>query len=118
MNDVMVLPPDCKPYECTTVLAKLSKEVGLSIKESKNEEGTRVNFTGVELDTQQDGHPTPNKKATESLRHHTQHYGEDLNIPPSASQDSGVSCLHFNCGPIRPYLPSTTLQYAAILSSG
>jgi len=58
----MVLPTHSKLDEYTTVFAKLSKEVGLSIKEAKNEEGTAVNFAGVELDTWQMVIRLPTKK--------------------------------------------------------
>jgi len=48
---LIVLPPPSEPIKYTTVFARLCEEVGLRIKESKNEEGTRVSFAGIELDT-------------------------------------------------------------------
>ena len=48
---LIVIPPDSNPTNYTRVFAKLCTELGLSIKESKNKEGTTVDFAGVELDT-------------------------------------------------------------------
>lgn len=48
---LIVIPPDSNPTNYTRVFAKLCTELGLSIKESKNKEGTMVDFAGVELDT-------------------------------------------------------------------
>jgi len=50
---LIVLPPHSEPIKYPTVFARLCEEVGLRIKESKNEEGTRVSFASIELDTRQ-----------------------------------------------------------------
>jgi len=51
LNDFfMVLPPQASTVQSTTVFTNLCLEVGLSIKESKNEEGTVASFAGVEFD--------------------------------------------------------------------
>lgn len=47
----LVLPPRGRPKAYTTTFANLGIVVGVSIKESKSEEGTRASFTGIELDT-------------------------------------------------------------------
>jgi len=59
---LIVLPPHSKPIKYTTVFARLCEEVGLSIKESKKEEGTTVSFAGIELDTQEMAIRLPTKK--------------------------------------------------------
>ena len=43
------------------MFARLCEEVGLRIKESKNEEGTKVSFADIELDTRQRAIRLPNK---------------------------------------------------------
>jgi len=48
---LMILPPNSQLERYTTIFTRLCYEVGLSIKESKNEEGTVVSFAGIELDT-------------------------------------------------------------------
>ena len=48
---LIVLPPDSNPDACSTTFRVLSTEVGLSIKETKNEQGTVVSFAGIELDS-------------------------------------------------------------------
>jgi len=52
------LPTECPHYTTTdlniyiTRFSELCQEVGLSIKESKNEEGTIASFGGIEIDTE------------------------------------------------------------------
>jgi len=48
---LMVLPPQASTAQYTTVFTNLCLEVGLSIKESKNDEGTVASFAAVEFDT-------------------------------------------------------------------
>jgi len=49
-NYLMVLQPQASTAQYTTVFTNRCLEVGLSIKESKNEEGTVASFAGVEFD--------------------------------------------------------------------
>jgi len=52
LNDfLIVLPQGASSQICTEVFSNLCHEVGLSIKVSKNEEGTVVSFAGIEFDT-------------------------------------------------------------------
>jgi len=48
---LMILLPNSQLKRYTTIFTRLSYEVGLTIIESKNEEGTVVSFAGIELDT-------------------------------------------------------------------
>ena len=50
---LMVLPPESSTALYTTVFTNLCHEVGLSIKDSKNEQGMVASFAGVEFDTSQ-----------------------------------------------------------------
>lgn len=59
---LIVLTPCSKPLKYTTVFIKLCEEVGLSIKEAKNEKGAIVSFAGNELDTRQMVIRLPTKK--------------------------------------------------------
>ena len=49
----MILPPGAKLERYTAIFESLCEEVGLSIKEAKNEEGTMASFAGIELDTRE-----------------------------------------------------------------
>ena len=49
---LLILPPLKEPASYRMRFAELYNELGLLIKESKNEEGTRVSFGGVEIDTE------------------------------------------------------------------
>jgi len=53
-NFLIILPPatttDLNIY--STTFGELCQEVGLCIKESKNEEGTIASFGGIEMDTE------------------------------------------------------------------
>ena len=63
LDDFLIaLPPHSEPSTYTTVFARLCEEVGLRIKESKNEEGTGVSFAGIDLDTRQMAIRLPNKR--------------------------------------------------------
>ena len=46
-----IIPPNGNPGYYGRRFAELWREVGLSVKESKSEEGTAVSFGGVEIDT-------------------------------------------------------------------
>ena len=59
---LMILPPNSQLERYTMIFTRLCYEVGLSIKESKNEEGTVVSFAGIELDTRQMVIRLPTKK--------------------------------------------------------
>jgi len=49
----MVLPPHANPKQYTGVFSHLGREVGLTIKASKHDEGTVVSFVGIEFDTKE-----------------------------------------------------------------
>jgi len=52
LDDFLIVLPSCGILgKCTELFSKLSEEVGLSVKESKSEEGVRACFGGVEFDT-------------------------------------------------------------------
>lgn len=65
-NFLIVVPPDSHPDACSTTLRDLSTEVGLSIKETKNEQGTVVSFAGIELDSHSMLILLPTKKLLEA----------------------------------------------------
>ena len=48
---LIILPPTADLIGYSKIFNKLGKEVGLAIKESKNEEGTVASFGGIEIDT-------------------------------------------------------------------
>ena len=50
---LIILPPGSKLERHIAIFERLCKEVGLSIKEAKNEEGTMASFAGIELDTRE-----------------------------------------------------------------
>ena len=50
---LMILHPGAKLETYTAIFGSLCKEVGLSIKEAKNEKGTMASFAGIELDTRE-----------------------------------------------------------------
>ena len=63
LNDFLIVrPPESNPEQYTTLFTKLCGEVGLSIKESKNEEGKVASFAGIECDTKHMVIPLPTKK--------------------------------------------------------
>lgn len=47
----LVLPQGSKPASNTKIFHSLCQEVGLSIKDSKSEQGSIASFTGIEIDT-------------------------------------------------------------------
>lgn len=49
----LVLPPRSQPEVYTGLFTSLCGEVGLCIKDSKSEEGSRASFAGIEVDTRQ-----------------------------------------------------------------
>ena len=49
---LIVVPPGTDYKKCTEAFTTLCSTVGLSIKASKKEEGTRVSFAGLEIDTE------------------------------------------------------------------
>jgi len=59
---LIVLPHTGDLEQCKEDFGKLCSEVGLSIKESKNEEGTVASFGGIELDTAEMVIRLPEKK--------------------------------------------------------
>jgi len=54
LDDFLIILPSTTTTDLniyTTRFSELCQEVGLSIKESKNEEGTIASFGGIEMDT-------------------------------------------------------------------
>lgn len=47
----LVLPQGSNPAPYTTTFGRLCREVGLSIKDSKSEQGRIASFAGIEIDT-------------------------------------------------------------------
>jgi len=59
---LLVLPPSTMLEQCSQTFKRLCEEVGLAIKEAKNEEGNIASFAGVEIDTQRMVIKLPKKK--------------------------------------------------------
>ena len=52
MDDfLLVLPPTTAPEQCSQTFKLLCTEVGLAIKEAKNDQGSIASFAGIEIDT-------------------------------------------------------------------
>ena len=49
---LIILPSTADLISYSSIFNKLTEEVGLGIKESKNEEGTVASFGGIEIDTE------------------------------------------------------------------
>ena len=63
LNDfLLVLPPCANPELHSKIFSLLCKEVGLTIKLSKNKDGTVVSFAGIEFDTKRMAIRLPEKK--------------------------------------------------------
>ena len=59
---LVILPPAVDPNDYSTLYSTLCTEVGLTIKESKNEQGTSASFGGIEIDTEKMVIRLPEKK--------------------------------------------------------
>ena len=62
------MPPGTDYKKCTKAFTTLCSTVGLSIKASKNEEGTRVSFAGLEIDTESMVVRLPEKRLLKAQR--------------------------------------------------
>ena len=51
-NFLIILPPTADLISYSKIFNKLTEEVGLAIKESKNEEATLASIGGIEIDTE------------------------------------------------------------------
>ena len=61
-NFLLVLPPTTAPEQCSQTFKLLCEEVGLAIKEAKNEQGSIASFAGIEIDTRSMVIRLPEKK--------------------------------------------------------
>ena len=64
---IVLLPPTCEWRPASDLFKQLAGEVGLRIKESKNEEGTVVSFGGVIIDTRRMVIRLPEEKKRKGL---------------------------------------------------
>jgi len=65
---LVVIPPAGNLNQCTEIFAQRCSEVGLTIKESKNEGGQLASFAGFELDTTHMVIRLPKKKLTKARK--------------------------------------------------
>jgi len=83
---LVVIPPAGNLNQCTEILAQRCSEVGLTIKESKNEEGQLASFAGFELDTTHMVIRLPKKKLTKARK-----------IVHHATEQNALSLLDLQC---------------------
>ena len=63
---LIVIPANKNPDQCSQMFASLCREVGLTIKDSKNEQGTVASFAGLEFDSRRMIIQLPEKKLSKA----------------------------------------------------